>query len=193
MPTFTVPKGAIAKGPGTLFYANPGTSLPDYTVAGSVFSVNTWTGWTQWGITKNGSVWKVDLDTVPIKAEEYVDDIDQVIKGRAVTVDFELMNVTAALAVRATNRPTPSTTGSGTTLRTTVKLPQLGAEQYQMIGWQSTDDTERIVAANAFQIGTLEVGRHKGEDVATLKVQFKLFPDSNGDPIAWDFAGATRA
>jgi hypothetical protein len=105
MPTFTVPKGAIAKGPGTLFYANPGTSLPDYTVASSVFSVNTWTGWTQWGITKNGSVWKVDLDTVPIKAEEYVDDIDQVIKGRAVTVDFELMNVTAALAVRATNRP----------------------------------------------------------------------------------------
>jgi hypothetical protein len=193
MPTFTVPKGAIAKGPGTLFYANPGTSLPDYTVASSVFSVNTWTGWTQWGITKNGSVWKVDLDTVPIKAEEYVDDIDQVIKGRAVTVDFELMNVTAALAVRATNRPTPSTTGSGTTLRTTLKLPQLGAEQYQMIGWQSTDDTERIVAANAFQIGTLEVGRHKGEDVATLKVQFKLFPDSNGDPIQWDFAGATRA
>jgi hypothetical protein len=129
---------------------------------------------------------------VPIKAEEYVDDIDQVIKGRVVTVDFELMNVTAALAVRATNRPTPTTTGSGTTLRTTVKLPQLGAEQYQMIGWQSTDDTERIVAANAFQIGTLEVGRHKGSDVATFKLQFKLFPDSNGDPIQWDFAGTAR-
>jgi len=61
-----------------------------------------------------------------------------------------------------------------------------------MIGWQSTDDTERIVGQNAFQIGSIEIGRHKGADVATMSLEFKLFPDTNGDPFIWDLAGTAR-
>lgn len=192
MATFTVPKGALAKGPGTLFYANPGTSFPTYTVASSVFSDNTWTGWTQWGITKEGSEWTIDVSSDPIQAAEYLDDIDQVSTGRVVTVKFEIMNMTAALMVRALNRPTPATSGSGTTLRTTVKMPGLGLEQYSMIGWQATDDTERIVGPNCLQIGSMTVSRKKGADVATMSLEFKLFPDASGEPYYHDFAGATR-
>jgi hypothetical protein len=190
--TFTVPKGAIAKGPGTLFYADPGVAAPTNTVAASVFSVNSWTSWIQWGITKAGSVWTYDLSTDPIQAAEYVDDIDQVTTGRVVTVKFELMNITAALMVRALNRPTPTTTGSGTTLLTTVSPPDLGTEQYQQIGWQSQSDDERIIAPNVLQIGSLEIGRHKGSDVATISCEFKFFPDSNSKPYYHYFAGAAR-
>jgi hypothetical protein len=190
MPTFVVPKGFLAKGPGTLFYADPGTAFPDYTVASSVFSVNTWTGWTQWGITKEGSEWTIDVSQDPIQAAEYLDDIDQASTGRVVSAKFEVMNMTAALMVRALNRPNPTTVGSGTTKRTTVKMPALGAEQFAMIGWQSTDDTERIVGPNVMQIGSMTVNRKKGADVATMTLEFKLFPDATGEPYYHDFAGS---
>lgn len=192
MPTFTVPKTPLAKGPGTLLWATPGTALPDYTVASSVYSVNAWTGWQLWGITKDGSEWGYDLDTDPIKCAEYVDDIDQVTTGRVVTVKFEIMIVTATIEDRALNRPGKSTTGSGTTLNTTVFPPDLGNELYCMIGWQSTDDTERIVAENAFQIGSLKTSRKKGADVGTYQLEYKFFPNASGKPYRHDFAGAAR-
>lgn len=192
MPTFTIAKDALAKGPGTLFWAPPSTALPDYTVAASVFSVNAWTGWFQLGITKEGSEFTYDLSQDPIQAAEYLDDIDQVSTGRVVTIKFELMRINATNLARALNRPTVATVGSGTTLRSTVKAPALGAELYCMIGWQSQDDTERLVGQNCFQIGGVNMSRKKGADVATLPLEFKFLPDSNGDPFIYDSAGTIR-
>jgi uncharacterized membrane protein len=192
VPTFTVPITPLAKGPGTLFWAPPGTSLPDYTVASSAFSVNAWTGWFQLGATMSGHEFGYDLKTTPISVAEYLDDIDQVTEGRTVHMKFELVRITATNFVRALNRPTPATTGSGTTLRTTIKAPTIGNELYCMIGWQSTDDTERLVAQVALQIGSLSVKRDKGAKIATLMLEYKFFPDSNGDPFIYDVAGATR-
>jgi hypothetical protein len=193
MPTFTLPTTPLAKGPGTLFWAPPSTAMPDYTVAGSVFSVNAWTGWFKLGPTMSGHEFGYDLKTSPIQVAEFLDDIDQVTEGRTVHMKFEIVLITATNFVRALNRPTPATTGSGTTLRTTVKAPALGAELYCMIGWQSSDDTERIVAANAIQIGSLSVKRDKGAKIATYALEYKFFPDANGDPFVSDFAGSARA
>jgi hypothetical protein len=190
--TFTVPKGAIAKGPGTLLHAVPGTSLPDYTVAASAFSVNAWTGWNQLGITKDGSEWSYDLSQDDIVAAEYLDALDITTTGRTFSAKFELMQIHATNVNRALNRPGITTTGSGTTLRSTVKAPALGAELYCMIGWQALDDTERIVGQNCIQTGTLTWSRKKGADVATLSCEFRFLPDTNGDPFLWDFAGANR-
>jgi hypothetical protein len=190
--TFVVAKDALAKGPGTLFWTTPGVAEPSYTVAASIFD-STWTGWFQLGITKEGSEFTYDLSQDPIQAAEYLDDIDQVTTGRVVTIKFELMRINATNLARALNRPTVTTTGSGTTLRSTVKAPALGAELYCQIGWQSQDDTERIVMMNAFQIGGISMSRKKGADVATLPLEFKGFPDTNGDPFIYNSAGAIRA
>jgi hypothetical protein len=190
--TFTIAKDALAKNPGTLFWAPPATALPDYTVAGSVFSVNAWTGWFQLGITKAGHVFTIDVSNSPIKAAEYLDDIDQVDDGRIITLKFELMRINATNLARVLNRPTVVTAGSGTTLRSTVKMPALGSGLYCMLGWQSQDDTERVVCANAYQIGSTAISRMKGADVATLAVEYKCFPDSNGDPFVYDSAGVLR-
>lgn len=192
MPTFTIAKDVLAKGPGTLFWAPPGTALPDYTVVANAYSVNAWTGWFQWNITIAGSLWSYDVKNEPIQAEEYLDDIDQADTGREAFVEFELMRMTATNLARVLNRPTPTVTGSGTTQNTTVRPPGLGAGLYCMIGWQATDDGERIVAENAYQIGGLKVNRRKGAKVATLTAQYKLFPNASGDPWRHDFAGAIR-
>lgn len=192
MPTFNVPKTPRAEGPGTLFWAPPGTALPDYTVAGSVFSVNTWTGWYLLGITKEGSEFSYELSQDPIQAAEYLDDLAQVTTGRTVMMKFELMKIDAANILRSLNRPTPAQTGAGTTLLTTIKAPGLGAELYCMLGWQSQDDTERLVFENCLQTGNLTTPRKKGADVATLPVEYKAFPNASGDPFRWDLAGAAR-
>jgi len=190
--TFTIAKDALAKNPGTLFWASPATALPDYSVAGSVFSVNAWTGWYQLGITKEGHVFNIDVKNEPIQCAEYLDDIDQVDTGRVVTLKFEMMRINATNLARALNRPTVATTGSGTTLRSTVKMPPLGAGLYCMLGWQSTDDTERVVIESAYQIGSLAISRKKGADVATLPLEYKCFPNAAGDPFAYDSAGVPR-
>lgn len=192
MPTFTIPTTPLAKGPGTLFWAPPSTALPDMTVAGSVYTVNAWTGWFKLGPTMSGHEFRYNLKTTPINAAEFLDDIDQVTEGREVGMKFELMLITATNLVRVLNRPVPTTTGSGATLNTTVKAPLLGAEQYCMIGWQATDDTERITAAVALQIGDLAIKRDKGAKIATFSVDYKFFPDSNGDPFVHTMAGSAR-
>jgi hypothetical protein len=192
VPTFTLPTTPLQKGPGTLFWAPPGTALPDMTVAGSVYTVNAWTGWSKWGPTMSGSEFNYDLKTTPIQVAEFLDDIDQVTEGRVVSMKFEVVLITATNFVRALNRPVPTTTGSGATLNTTVTAPTLGAEQYCMIGWQSTDDTERMTAAVALQIGSLSVKRDKGAKIATYALEYKFFPDSNGQPFVETFASAAR-
>jgi hypothetical protein len=191
--TFTLPTTPLAKGPGTLFWAPPSTTLPDMTVANSVFSVNAWTGWFKLGPTISGHEWRYNLKTTPITVAEFLDDIDQVTEGREVGMKFELVLMTATNLVRALNRPTPVVTGSTTTTRTTVKAPALGSEAYCMIGWQATDDTERITAAVALQIGSLTVKRDKGAKIATYMLDYKFFPDSNGDPFIYDSTGTARA
>lgn len=61
-----------------------------------------------------------------------------------------------------------------------------------MIGWQSTDDTERLVAANTLQTGTVKVPRQKGANPATLPLEYACFPDAAGKPYYWDLAGPAR-
>jgi hypothetical protein len=163
------------------------------TVAASVYSVNAWTGWFKLGPTISGHEFRYDLKTTPITVAEFLDDIDQVSEGREVGMKFEIVLMTATNLVRALNRPTATTAGSGTTLNTTVKAPALGAELYCQIGWQSTDDTERITAAVAFQVGSLAVKRDKGAKIATYMLDYKFFPDSNGDPFVYTSAGTARA
>jgi hypothetical protein len=190
--TFTLAKDALAKNPGTMFWAPPGTAYPDNTVVGSVFSVNAWTGWFQWAITKEGHVFNVDVKNEPIQCAEYLDDIDQVDTGRVITVKFDIMRINATNLARMLNRPTVTTTGSGTTLLSTVKMPALGAGLYCMWGWQSTDDTERVVCESAYQIGSLAVPRKRGADVAVLPAEYKCFPNAAGDPFTYYGAGTLR-
>jgi hypothetical protein len=192
MPSATVPKNAISQGPGYLYYSAFGGSLPAYTVVGSVFT-DAWPGnWFLLGITKEGHEFTYDIKTDTIDAAEYLDPIQTVTVGRTAGMKFELQQIHATNMKRALNGGTLSTTGSGTTLRTTYKAPQVGAEVRCMLGWESTDNTERLVAQQAFQIGSMSVNRKKGADNATLPLEFRFEPDSNGDPFLYDTAGPLR-
>lgn len=188
------PKTPLAVGAGRLYHAPLLTSLPSYTVTASVFTDITWTGWSLLGITKNGHEFSYDLNTDTIDAAEYIDPITTVATGRTVSMKFELQVISMSNIRKMLNAGTSTvtTSGSGTTLRTTFTPPAIGTEVRCMIGWQAEDDTERVVAQQAFQVGSLAIARNKGSANATLPVEFRFEPDTNGFPYLYDTAGPTR-
>jgi hypothetical protein len=186
------PKNALSFGAGTLLYASIGTALPDYTIVNSIFTGPWGAGWNLLGVTREGHDFTIEMDSEEVEVAEYLDPVANVITGRNVGMEFELLQLHATNMRRVFNGGTLTTSGSGTTLRTTYKLPQPGQEIRCMIGWESTDQTERIVAQQAFQVGSVSISRKKGAANAGLPVSFKFEPDANGDPFLHDFAGALR-
>ncbi|PZG17805.1 hypothetical protein C1I95_14745 [Micromonospora craterilacus] len=192
MPIPVVPKNALSFGAGFLYWAPLGTSLPSSTVAGSIFT-DTWpVGWILLGVTREGHEFSYELNTEEVEAAEYLDAIATVTTGRAVGMSFDLMQVHAQNLKRVMNGGNIATSGAGATLRSDFTPPKMGEEVRSMLGWESTDLTERLTAEQCFQTGSLAVSRRKGADNASLPTEWKLEPAADGNPFHHLFAGATR-
>ncbi len=192
MPAITVPKTALAYGAGYLYHAAIGTSFPANTVVGSVFTDAWPAGWNAWGVTREGHEFSYELDTEEVEAAEYLDALATVSTGRTTGMSFEVMQIHLTNVKRALNGGTLSTSGAGTTLLSTYTPPAVGQEVRCMIGWESTDNTERVILPQAFQVGSLSVARRKGADNAGLSVEFRGEPDSSGFPFYHYTAGTIR-
>src|ERR1700733_4775536 len=192
MPFATIPKTALAFGPGAIMYAALGVSAPTNTVVGSVFT-DTWpVGWALLGITTEGHTLTIDLNADQVEAAEYVDPLLTVITGRTIPAAFELMQIQLTNWKRVFNGGTLATSGSGTTLLSTYTLPQIGQEVRCQIGWESNDGTERWWAMQCFNTGSVGIQRKKGADVATLPVTYTMEPDASSQPVYFASAGTVR-
>lgn len=194
IPAYTVPKTPISLGAGYLFYGTLGSALPTNTVVGSVFT-DDWSavsGMFLLGVTKTGHEFSYELATDTVDAAEYFDPLATVTTGRTVSFKFELQIINATTVKRMLNGGTLSTTGSGTTLLSTFTPAAPGAEVRCTIGWESQDNTERLVMEQAFQVGSLTISRQKGNDNATLPVEFRAEIPASGFPYRHYFAGAAR-
>ncbi len=84
------------------------------------------------------------------------------------------------------------TTGATTTTMTTYTPPALGQSVRCMIGWESQDSTERLVAYQCFNTGTVEIARRKGAAKATIPVEYALEVPTTGQPFKYVTAGVDR-
>ena len=192
MPAATVPKNAIAQGAGYLYWAALGSGLPSNTVVGSVFT-DAWPGpYYLLGVTKSGSEFDYTINVDQIEAAEYLDPLMYVTTGRVASIKMELMQIHATNMKRVINGGSLTTGGSGTTLLSTYTPPAPGSEVRCMIGWESQDNTERLVFEQAFQVGSLTVSRKKGADNATLPVEFRGEVAASGFPFQYFTAGTLR-
>ena len=194
MPAVTVPKTPLSVGPGYLYYAPTGTALPANTVAGSIFT-DAWAtagAWLPWGVTREGHEFQYTVETDTINGAEYYDPLVIVTTGRAAQISFECMTIIKSTMYRALNGANVQQSSSGTTMLTTVTPPAIGSELRCMIGWESNDNTERLVMEQAFQAGTLTISRRKGADAAGLTMEFHAELPSSGYPFQHFFAGAAR-
>jgi hypothetical protein len=195
MPGITVPKTPLSVGPGYLYYAAAGTALPANTVAGSLFT-DAWASagaWLPWGITREGHEFQYTVETDTINAAEYYDPLVIVTTGRAAQIAFECLRVVGSTMKLALNGANVTTSGAGATLLTTVTPPAIGAETRAMIGWESNDNTERLVMEQCFQAGTLTIARRKGADNAGLSLEFHAELPASGFPFQHFFAGSGRS
>lgn len=186
---------AIATDPGFLYYAPLGTAEPTHAVTASVFSDN-WsaaTGWIALGATEEGNTFSYQTSTETVDVAEFLDPIKYVSTGRSGSIAFALASVTAANFKRVMNGGTITTTGSTTTTMSSYVPPALGAEVRCMIAWESQDATERLIAYQCFNTGSLSIGRRKGAAKATLNAEFSLEVPSSGNPFKYLTAGVSRA
>jgi len=192
MPAITVSIGAIALGPGYLYWAPLLTAVPTNTVAGSVFT-DAWPGaWLPFGATDDGSEFSYKPNTDPVEVAEYPGPIAIISTSRDIEITFDLANVHATNLKRALNGGTISTSGAGATLLSEYSPPAIGAEVSCMVGWESLDNTERCVIYQAMQTGEVKTSRKKGAAKATLPVTFTAQEISGGYPFKQWFAGTAR-
>jgi hypothetical protein len=192
MPAVTMPVPAIAVDPGYLFIAPLGTAEPTHTVVGSVFT-DTWPApWKLIGATEEGHNFTFSTSTETIEVAEFLDPIKYVETGRSGSIAFAMASIVMSNFKAALNGGTVTTTGTTTTTMASYTPPALGASVRQMIGWESQDSTERLVAYQCFNTAGVSIARRKGAAKATIPVEFALEVPTSGAPFRYLTAGATR-
>lgn len=192
MPAINIPTPKIATDPGFLLWAPLGTAEPAHTVAGGVFT-DVWpTEWVVLGATEEGHAFSWSTSTEQIEVAEFLDPIKYVETGRTGSLAFALASITMANLKRALNGGTVTTTGSAATTMATYTPPKLGESTRCMVGWESQDSTERLIAFQAFNTGSVEIARRKGAAKATIPVEYALEVPASGNPFKYLTAGVDR-
>ncbi|MGC5664926.1 hypothetical protein ACN261_31550 [Micromonospora sp. WMMD723] len=168
-------KGQLALGPGILREAPLGSLEP-------VDLTTPWdAAWNTMGYTKEGSKLSYELDTGTVEVAEEIDPIHIAINSRSLKVAFALMQLTANNLRIAWNGGT-ITTGTGIVV---YEPHQPGEEVRRMLGFESSDGTERWVFREALQGGNVELERKRGADAAVIANEFQLAKPS---PVLLPFA-----
>jgi hypothetical protein len=193
MPQSAVATPVLATDPGFLFWAPIGTAEPTHAVTGSVFTDAWAAAWIRLGATEEGSTfnWQTSFD--PVTVAELLDPIKYVTTGRTGSLAFALADFHSNNVKRALNGGTITTTGATTTTMTTYTPPAQGAETRCMLGWESTDGTERLIAYQCVNTGQVSITRRKGSENASLPVEFQLEAPASGLPFKYITAGVARA
>lgn len=179
------PNGSMVRiGAGTLWIAPLGTVEPAAGVltpvtpavsGGTAVGVPWPAAWTQLGYTKDGSEfsWAPKLDA--IKVAEVLLPLRYVASETEASLMFDLAELTAAHLATAFNGGSV-VTASGVT---TFTPPVIGAEVSVMLGWDSVDGLERIIARKCVQTGDVKQEHKKSPVYNGLPCKFMLQVPAN--------------
>ncbi len=164
------------------------------TVAGGVFTDAWPAAWIPWGVTREGHTYTYQIATGEVTAAEYLPALVIVEEGVTIAVDFDVMEFTGRnIAAALNNLPGAQTiSGTGATSLTKVSPPQVGQSVRTMIGWESSDFTERRFWYQCLQKGNLSVQARKGANPASLPVSYGVEQPNYGNAMDTFLAGQTR-
>jgi hypothetical protein len=179
--------------PGYVFWAPAATAIPTNTVVGSVFT-DTWAGpWVSLGASEDGSAFDYNLSVEAISVAEFLDPIKYVTTGRTATFAFNLANYTLSNLAKALNGAAPSVvSGSGTTLLSRLRPPTPGTETRCMIGWESLDNTVRMIGYQLLSSGTVAMAFKKAPSFTVIPFSFNFEVPGSGIPFEFYSAGTAR-
>jgi hypothetical protein len=196
MPPAAIATPNVLTDPGYLFIAPLASTLPTNTVAGSVFTDAWPAAWLPLGATSDGSTFTYSSTVEAISVAEFLDPIKWVTTERSGSIAFNLANISLTNYRRAMNGGVTAltpTSGTGATALYTVEPPVPGAETRCMVGWESLDNTVRLVARQTIQGGEISSAFQKAPAFATIPCTFNFEVPTNGDkPFVMYGAGANR-
>jgi hypothetical protein len=174
MPQTPVTTPLLATDPGFLFWA----AWP--------------AAWVRLGATEEGHTfnWQTTFD--PVTVAELLDPVRYVTTGRTGSLAFALVDFHMQNVKRALNGGTVTTTGATVTTMSTYTPAAQGAEVRCMLGWESQDGTERLIAYQTVNTAQVSIARRKGSDNANLPVEFQLEAPATGAPFKYLTAGVAR-
>lgn len=196
MPPAAVATPNVLTDPGFLFIAPLATAVPANTVAGSVFTDAWPVAWVPLGATEEGSEFSYSSEVEPIEVAEFFDPIAYRTTSRSGSIAFNLASFTLSNYRRALNggvAALTATSGLGATALYTLEPPNPGAEVRVMVGWESLDNTVRLICHQTIQGGEVTSAFKKAPDLALIPCTFNLEVPAAGKPWTMYGAGATRA
>ncbi len=180
--------------PGYLFVAPLGSTLPANTVTGGVFTDAWPTAFIPLGATEEGSEFSYSTDVEAINVAEFFDPIKFATTSRSGSIAFNLANWTLTNYRRALNGGVAALVPTGTagSELTTLTPPNPGTEVRSMIGWESLDNTLRLICHQTIQGGEITSAFRKAPDLALIPCTFNLEVPSGGQPWTMFAAGTKR-
>lgn len=181
--------------PGYLFIAPVGTAAPANTVAGSIFTDSWPVAWLPLGATENGSEFSYATTVSPLNVEEFFDPIVQRVTARMGHIAFNLANWSLTNYRRSMNGGLAAMTafsGTAGTSLFTVSPPAVGTEVRCAIGWESLDNTVRLVVNQTIQGGDVKMAFKKAPGMAVIPCSFQMEFPPGGQPFQLFSAGVAR-
>jgi hypothetical protein len=191
MPTIATPNVLID--PGYLFWAPLATALPTNTVAGSVFTDSWAAAWVPLGATEEGSTFSYSSTVEPVTVAELFDPVKYATTSREGSMAFNLADWTLNNLKRALNGGTVAVvSGTGATALNSYEPPNPGAEVRAMIGWESQDNTVRIILRQCLNGGEIASAFQKAPAKAVIACQFQMEKPLSAQPFIIYTAGVDR-
>jgi hypothetical protein len=167
----------ILTDPGYLFGAPLGTALPTNTVAGGKFT-DTWAAaWVPFGATTEGSTFSYSTNVEAITVAEFFDPIKYATTERSGNIAFNLVDFTLQRYRTALNGGVgalTATSGTGATALYDYEPVDPGSEVRIMIGWESLDNTMRLILRQTIQGGEVSTAFQKAPSIAAIPCTFNM-------------------
>lgn len=192
-PTIAVPN--ILTDPGYLLIAPLASTVPTNTVAGGVFTDAWDAAWLSLGATEEGSTLNYSSTVEPIRVAEFFDPISYRTTERGGNIAFNLADWTLTNYRRALNggvAALAATSGTADTTLGTLEPPDPGDEVRCMIGWESLDNTVRLVCYQTIQGGEISSAFQQAPSKALIPCTFQLEVPTAGKPWTMWSAGEAR-
>jgi hypothetical protein len=193
VPTTATPN--ILTDPGYLFWAPVTTAEPTNTVAGSKFTDSWPVAWISLGATEDGSTFSYQTTIEAVNVAEFFDPIKWATTGREGSFAFNLADYTLSNYKRAMNGGALTVvSGAGATQLNKFEPPDPGGEVRAMLGWESLDNTMRIIVRQAINGGNVESAFAKAPSYAVIPCEFQFeVPTGGAKPFTLYTAGTARA
>ncbi len=167
-PAITKNPTQVRTGPGKIFLAALGSTVPTWAVTGSVFS-NSWdAAWTSVGYTDDGLTITLGRSVEDVEVAEEFYPIARKTTQMNGSATFSMAGVNLANLKFALNGGSWATTGTGATTMNKYSPPSPGSEVRCMLAWIGDAADEVFIAYQVYQSGELSWARQKGAAKASL-------------------------